>query len=1102
MMTTADFDRENFESWLKTLQRARENRERLVKLAQLIEEGRSDKETVIRELFPNKPREKALSDFRVFKKRVNEQAKRNKIPLFITEKEGKVLIQKAELDVQEHAIATAIKSALKPDLREVLVPVLVRPSNLSKIAIDNTAGATSDALYLLKTWALEKDREPLLIILGEFGTGKTTLTRWLTQELLEERTKNSSLPLPIYFDLRHLSKETRKKPKLKTILQELIENWYQSGGVRDLVTPDQIASLVRSGRAFVIFDGLDEVLVYLTPEEGRRFVRELRSITYDRDKQVGRAIMTIRTHYFRTLRDAVSYFTGEDREGISGTEYLALLLLPFNEEQIRTYFEQSFGDRAQAERAMALVESIYNLSELATRPYLLRLIWEHYEELEHLKAKGLRVSAARFYEIAVNRWIKRDDPKHQIRPDHKRLFMEHLAAELWKSGERSWNVDQVETWFSNFLMQNPGFRARYGDISPEFMERLIEDLRTATFIVHDGVDRFRFAHTSLQEFFLASYLLKAILEERYERWNLPTPSPETLDFLAQLWHAHEEREKLFKNARAMGQRPLGQANENLVRFLLFARERYEELKGFSFAGFHLEGANLVGLELGNPDPEGPKANWARAVFDGAKLRDARFTNANLEGASFKGADLTRAEFWKARAVGAGFEGARLVGAFYREAGLREARFNGGHFRRTKWVRSRLTGAGGLPGGAPEGFFARNEGMELETRPETFEGLVLPRRFSGGVTALAALERGRLAVGNEKGDLRLLDAESGERLWEEMMPGGVLALAALEGARLAAGDNKGNLWLLDAKSGERVWEEKMPGSVYALAALEGGRLAAGNSRGDLWLLDAESGERVWEGKMPGRIEALAALEGDRLVAGDDEGNLWLFNAESAERLWEQEMLGEVTALAALGGDRLAAGGSWGIWLLDAESGEQVWEGKMPGWLNALAALGDGRLAAGDDEGNLWLFDAESGKRVWEREMPDEVQALSALEGGLLAAGDSRGNLWLLDAESREQVWEREMPGSVEALAALGPSRLAVAGDWGSVLVFEVRTGEQTRLEQVAEFVRAPDGEYLSAFSNKIVAASPRAWRWAYVRGRDAEGRIEVYPYEAVDDLPTS
>ena len=784
----------------------------------------------------------------------------------------------------ETAVANAQQEKLKQESFSAadLISPNARVGVLDAAAMESQREPNSreglDALKELKAWARGEYSEPLAVVLGEYGMGKTTLTRWLTLELLKEREENRpDLPLPIYFDLRNLSTEVREKPKLEAILQELIENWWKSGGARDRVTPQQVIELVRSRRAFAIFDGLDEVLVYLDPAGGERFVRELWSIAYSEGEVVGRAIMTSRSHYFRTVQDAVNYFKGQGREGIQSNDYFSLLLLPFTEEQIFNYFKQSFGSEEQARKAMELVRSVHNLGELAQRPFLLSLIREHLEALERLKAAGRQVSAAEFYRLVVDAWIRRDNPKHQIRPQHKLLFMEHLAAELWRSKERSWHVDRLEDWFVQFLEENPRLRAHYPERTTELLERLKEDLRTATFLVHDGSDNFRFAHTSLQEFFLASYLLHATESEAYDRWNMPTPSPETFDFLAQLWRDHSERERLFKNARAMGREKRPRANENLVRFLLFARERYPEFQGFSFARFDLSEVSLKGLELGNPDLEGQKVNWAGARFEGAVLREARFTNANLDGASFSGADLTRAEFWRARAVRTNFEGANLAGAFFRECDLRDARYQRARFRRTKWVRSRLEGAAGLPEGAPEGFFARNEGASLETRPEE-PAEVLPPGVMGGINAITLLPDGDLALGGIEG-LQILDPKTGETLSDIKTPGSVFALAPLPDGHLTLGGTNG-LQILDLETGEVFLDVKTPGWVYALSLLPDGRLILSGARW-LHILDPETGETIAEVETPISVYAIAPIPEDRLAVGS-RGGLWIFNTKTGKR----------------------------------------------------------------------------------------------------------------------------------------------------------------------------------------------------------------------------
>jgi hypothetical protein len=85
-------------------------------------------------------------------------------------------------------------------------------------------------------------------------------------------------------------------------------------------------------------------------------------------------------------------------------------------------------------------------------------------------------------------------------------------------------------------------RSRYAKDSPEILE---EDFRTATFVFRpdDNQEGLRFAHTSLQEYFLARYLLQALVDNEPGKWAMPLPSPETLDFLGQLLDTSSVRER-------------------------------------------------------------------------------------------------------------------------------------------------------------------------------------------------------------------------------------------------------------------------------------------------------------------------------------------------------------------------------------------------------------------------------------------------------------------------------------------------------------------------------------------------------------------------------
>jgi hypothetical protein len=110
--------------------------------------------------------------------------------------------------------------------------------------------------------------------------------------------------------------------------------------------------------------------------------------------------------------------------------------------------------------------------------------------------------------------------------------MKALALEMRQGTGSALKVDKLENWLDEWLLQNPAITAAYSNITRETLKK---DLRTATFIIRAGDKNFSFAHTSLQEYFLACYLADAVVEEdRPQSWAIAPPSPEALSFLAEI----------------------------------------------------------------------------------------------------------------------------------------------------------------------------------------------------------------------------------------------------------------------------------------------------------------------------------------------------------------------------------------------------------------------------------------------------------------------------------------------------------------------------------------------------------------------------------------
>jgi hypothetical protein len=141
-----------------------------------------------------------------------------------------------------------------------------------------------------------------------------------------------TIPLPIYIDLRDYVGERKEVvPTIEELLDEVIRRAWKL--TDRTVTAKDILRLVREEGALIIFDGLDEKIVHLTPEKARAFIRTLWAVLPDaaRRKKAapttstgirrGKMILSCRSHYFRDVMSQNAMLVGEDREGFDTKSY-------------------------------------------------------------------------------------------------------------------------------------------------------------------------------------------------------------------------------------------------------------------------------------------------------------------------------------------------------------------------------------------------------------------------------------------------------------------------------------------------------------------------------------------------------------------------------------------------------------------------------------------------------------------------------------------------------------------------------------------------------------------------------------------------------------
>ena len=688
---------------------------------------------------------------------------------------------------------------LAPDTKKVVptravVGVFEEPRRDNASSHISRAADTPHAVERLASWArgLEGEHSSLCALLGNLGTGKTTSTVLLTRRLLELRKAGEQVPLPIYFDLRDLSPTTLKDYGLRTLLTELLTNSSLS-----TITVDNVLATVQDEHTLVIFDGLDEVLVHLTPGDGQRLTRSLLGVLNlgERGSQEEnprtRLLLSCRTQFFRSVEEEFSFFDGQGRENKRGKDYLVLTLLPFDEEQIREYLRRNMPE-ADTDRLLETIRSVHNLRELASQPVLLNMIRQVLLTIDEDLSAGHRVRSVDLYERFVNKWLRRDDGKHSLIPRHKIQLMTHLAWQIWRSGSRTWTADQMEEWMLQFLHTHPGMELHYTERMPAQWK---QDFRTATFLARRG-DDFSFAHSSLLEYFLAVRLADSLEAESEDEalaaWDITRPSDETFAFFAELIDrlSPAMRRRALTRLTHVGTLASPTARANVFAYTLRALD-----KGAPHPrpdALNLSGADLRGWTIGS---ERTTLNLAGISLGSARLDEARIRHARLDRIDATGASMQRTLLEHCTLSDANLEDADLAGAIVRHCDV-----EGASLDKARRYRTQLLHTTGYQRELSDTLTAPLR--KRDPRRALPEAQILGGH-SGEVRAVAWSPDGHhILTGSDDRTARIWDATTGDNTLTRV--GSVSAVAWLpDGHHIltASSDRTARIW--DATTGEQV-----------------------------------------------------------------------------------------------------------------------------------------------------------------------------------------------------------------------------------------------------------------------------------------------------------
>ncbi len=1031
----------------------------------------------------------------------------------------------------ERLTEEAMREAVSTGFAIEYVPARGRETRMQqsyRSPFDDALPETQGILVLnhLLHWAALRRSMPLLALLGEYGMGKTVNCKQLTLDLLKRRKQAgadaSAPPMPVYLDMRYarglfrsetLQQGSRRFEHVE--IDDLVNAIFrESWKAREKPDAADLRRIIAGGNVLIVFDGFDEVAVHLHPDEAQSLIRTMWSLVppdaFSTDverRPAGTAavqmLISCRTHYFRDVVQQVNLFAGHQRDLDPGADlYDAITLLPFTEEQIERFLAAKLGDEIKARRALDTIGSVHNLPELARRPVLLDRICGQLERIEALAEAGERINAARLYDLLADEWLARDNAKHTLDVEIKKTLMARLAGAMWRSGERFWPAGEVEAWLDRQLRGDARLNERYAGLyRGKAREILYEDLRTSTFLVRSDDDGFRFAHTSILEYFLAKYLFETLRDGDADSWEGIDPSPECLEFLAEIAceNARDvEKRRFFGELGTLlrhSYRP--GISEVAFRVVLDAQHRGE--MAAPRGRYRLEGAKLAGWDVTGEDSVG-RIELSGSNFTGAVLRNLQVREVIARNCVFDGATLEFALFERVDLSGSSFERARALVSVFRQCWMNAVQDSGAIWRNTTFLHCRdlseLARSDDRPDGplivsrdALESLHAQYESSRLQaqTSPwgsnggcafspdgtrgvfpgyastlclwhvETGEKIAVLHGHTRRVWVCTfSPDGGRVASGSDDGTLRLWNGRTGEEI--AILRGHSRSVRtcafSADGTRIVSGSNDGTLRLWNGRTGEEIAILRGHSRSVRTCAFspDGTRIISGSNDRRLRLWNGATGDEI--ALLCGHTQRVGICaygpDGTRIVSGSDDGALHLWDGETGAAIAVLQSHTEAVSTLAFSpdGTRIISGSTNGtLCLYDGVIGEEI--GMLRGHsrpVRACAFSPDGtRVVSGSDDGALHLWDGETGAAMAVLQGHTAgVAACAFSPGGTQVVSWSKNStLRLWDGQTGEEIavfQSHAVPVSTFAFSPDG-TRVVSGSHDGALRLWDVETGER-------------------------------------------------------------
>lgn len=552
----------------------------------------------------------------------------------------------------------------------------------------------------LKRWkAYASAESKWLIILGEYGTGKTTLTRILQRRWLEEYHADPAQPIPIRIELRNFSRQFDAKG--------LLHHFLDTNRLSH-VPIEFLEFLIKSGRVILLLDGYDEMAQFLNARERRACLSALAELSANGAK----GILTSRPNYFTeneelnvfealyaSLEQSRVYLGSVEKSFFAKEiaidnlveryilEKYERVLQDLTPDQTRSLVAKKLAKSPEKQKlVLTMLDRVFReeangSKALSGKPVIISYLLEVVDDIspEENSAKLDQLTEWQIYELIVDRLMIRDMQRTAMSPAIRRNVLQKVAIAI--STKDKMVAD--EKTFQDIISDE--FHREIRTMSPDERQmrrvQLFEDLRSSATLTRSTIgkaDGFVFFHNSLREFLVAEYLLTKLIAKDPVSTSIPI-SPAMRNFVASItdeaadsiWTALSEVWPRRVNDYELGsyicllwnracrdphgvknviRRLTGNTAEEVIDLNAVTLKDIDLaglVSGDEFCTLNLSSSVLVDCSMEREVFD--NSDFELAIFDGVSFRDSSLRGCNFRSAfifecDLTGADVTGADF--------------------------------------------------------------------------------------------------------------------------------------------------------------------------------------------------------------------------------------------------------------------------------------------------------------------------------------------------------------------------------------------------------------------------------------------------------------------------